>query len=85
MFVKEKNPGIPSHKVVKKPATAPTTDGQENASANKPKLANKPGNVSIHGASATKGSFDPLAALGGSKLKNLKKLKDQQGKPGARP
>lgn len=72
--MKEKNPGIPSHKVVKKPAPVPI-EGQENASANKPKLANKPGNVAIHGASANKGAFDPMAALGGSKLMELKKMK----------
>lgn len=40
LFVKEKNPGIPSHKVAKKPEKA-IVEGQENIQGNKPKVAAK--------------------------------------------
>jgi len=48
-YIKEKNPEIPSHKVVKKLAPS-GKDGQENTADNKAKAPKKPENVSIQGS-----------------------------------
>ena len=68
-YIKEKNPAIPSHKIVKKPQVLPgEEDGQENTAANKPKPAPKPtGNTVVHaGGKGSVNAFDPLSALGGN-------------------
>lgn len=80
IFVKEKNPGIPSHKVAKKPVAATdaqAVEGQENTTANKP-APKVPGNTVVHAGKGSVNAFDPLAALtGNAKLSQLKKLKQQ--------
>ena len=67
--MKEKNPGVPTHKVTK-PAQV-VKEGQENSAANKVK---KPaaGNTTVV---PNKGPFDPLGGMGGKKLSDLKKQK----------
>ena len=69
VFIKEKNPEIPSHKVAKKTSPPLGKDGQENTADNKPTAPKKPDNVSITGSSSSRGAFDPMAAPGGEKLK----------------
>jgi len=81
VYEKKKDPGIPSHKVVKQPPK-PATDADGNPIPDK-KLPAK-GNAVVHVGNGSKGSihaFDPMAAIKAAKHPaDIKKIKAAQTK-----